>query len=33
MVSAFNHLVEELEGRPCSAFKNSLTRIENDRPE
>ena len=33
MVAAFNNLVDELEGRPCSAFKNSLTRIENDRPE
>ena len=33
MVSAFNNLVDELEGRPCSAFKNSLTRIEVDTPE
>ena len=33
MVSAFNNLVDELEGRPCSAFKNSLTRIEADTPE
>jgi hypothetical protein len=33
MVSAFNNLVDELEGRPCSAFKNSLTRIEIEKPE
>jgi len=33
MVAAFNNLVEELEGRPCSAFKSSLTRVESDKPE
>jgi hypothetical protein len=33
MVAAFNTLVEELEGRPCSAFKSNLTRVESDKPE
>jgi hypothetical protein len=33
MVAAFNNLVEELEGRPCSAFKSNLTRVESDKPE
>jgi hypothetical protein len=33
MVAAFNTLVEELEGRPCSAFKSNLTRLESDKPE
>ena len=33
MVAAFNNLVEELEGRPCSAFKSNLTRLESDKPE
>jgi hypothetical protein len=33
MVAAFNTLVEELEGRPCSAFKSNLTRVESDKPD
>jgi hypothetical protein len=33
MVAAFNNLVEELEGRPCSAFKSNLTRVESDKPD